>query len=627
MTGLSRRGSIHDRQSAAGTDTTYSPLLDDEGCMRTNHEMTAEAMTARTGSAPAGDETGPAPMTTSAIILLFVGLMIAMFMFSLNQTVLATALPTIVGELDGVDQMLWVSMAFMLASTIMMPVYGKIGDLFGRKPLFMFAICCFLAGSVFALIADEMSTLILGRVLQGIGGGGMMTLSQSIIASVVPARERGKYMGIMGSAFAVSSVAGPLIGGWLTEGPGWRWAFAINFPLGIIALIAAAIFLKVPKRAEGTGPRPKIDVFGMALISVVTSCIVLVSAWGGHDFEWGSWQISGLIIAGIIAAVAFVFVELKVSEPVIPMSLFTNRDFLLATTAGLFIGVGMFGVLSYMPTYLQMVHGIDATVAGLMMVPMMGTMLVSSTLVGFIVSRTGKYRKYPLTGILLMAAALVLLSTLKADDSAWGTIGCLALLGLGLGLSMQTLVLVVQNAFPVSMVGTATAANNYFRQVGATLGMAFIGSVFTQRLMDNIKDGISEIAKEAPQTPLPKISSTGLTPEIVAQLPQPLHSLIIDSCNDALVPLFLWVAPLAVLGFVFLAFLPNTPLAQTLKAEPARRENLVLGQAPVSDGSTTSAPGPSSSASLAESPLLEETRNDGTDHTQRTRDRDSRPAH
>src|SRR5699024_779601 len=190
-------------------------------------------------------------------------------------------------------------------------------------------------------------------------------------------------------------------------------------------------------------------------------------------------------------------------------------------------------------------------------------------------------------------------------------IGCLALLGLGLGLSMQTLVLVVQNAFPVSMVGTATAANNYFRQVGATLGMAFIGSVFTQRLMDNIKDGISEIAKEAPQTPLP----------------QPLHSLIIDSYNDALVPLFLWVAPLAVLGFVFLAFLPNTPLAQTLKAEPARRENLVLGQAPVSDGSTTSAPGASSSASLAESPLLEETRNDGTDHTQRTRDRDSRPAH
>src|SRR5699024_1862861 len=223
--------------------------------------------------------------------------------------------------------------------------------------------------------------------------------------------------------------------------------------------------------------------------------------------------------------------------------------------------------------------------------------------------------------------ALVLLSTLKADDSAWETIGCLALLGLGLGLSMQTLVLVVQNAFPVSMVGTATAANNYFRQVGATLGMAFIGSVFTQRLMDNIKDGMTEIAKAAPQTPLPKISSTGLTPEIVGQLPQPLHSLIITSYNDALMPLFLSVAPLAVLGFVFPAFLPHTPLAQTLTREPARRENLDVAQVPMSEGATTSAPDPSSSVSLAESPLLEETRNDGTDHSQRTWDRDSRPAH
>ncbi|MGO2037172.1 MAG: DHA2 family efflux MFS transporter permease subunit [Brevibacterium sp.] len=551
------------------------------------------------------------PMKTSAIILLFVGLMIAMFMFSLNQTVLATALPTIVGELDGVDQMLWVSTTFMLASTIMMPIYGKVGDLFGRKPLFMFAICCFLAGSAFALIADAMPMLIFGRVLQGIGGGGMMILSQSIIASVVPARERGKYMGIMGSAFAVSSVAGPLIGGWLTEGPGWRWAFAINFPLGIIALFAAAIFLKVPKHTKGH--RPKIDVGGMALVSIVTSCIVLVSAWGGHDYEWGSWQINGLIILGAVSIVAFILVELKVSEPVIPMYLFKNRDFLLCTIAGLFIGVGMFGVLSYMPTYLQMVHGIDATVAGLMMVPMMGTMLISSTLIGFVVSRTGKYMKYPLMGVLIIAASLVLLSQLKADSPAWETMGCLALLGLGLGMSMQTLVLVVQNAFPVSMVGTATASNNYFRQVGATLGMAFIGSVFTQRLMDNIKDGMGELMKSAPSTPLPKMSSTGLTPKIVADMPEPLHSLIINSYNDALVPLFLWVAPLLVIGFAVLCFLKNTPLAQTLKTDTAQRERVDI------DGER--------SASVGVTPLAKETMDDGTDHSQQTGNGRSHPAH
>ncbi len=567
-------------------------------------DATPAGRTAKAGTAD-GEQ-----MKTSAIILLFVGLMIAMFMFSLNQTVLATALPTIVGELDGVDQMLWVSTAFMLASTIMMPIYGKVGDLFGRKPLFMFAICCFLAGSAFALIAEGMGTLIFGRVLQGIGGGGMMILSQSIIASVVPARERGKYMGIMGSAFAVSSVAGPLIGGWLTEGPGWRWAFAINFPLGILALIAAAVFLKVPKRAQG--PRPKVDVAGMLLISIVTSSIVLTSAWGGHDYEWGSWQINSLIVVGALAVIAFILVELKVSEPVIPLFLFKNRDFLLCTTAGLFIGVAMFGVLSYMPTYLQMVHGIDATVAGLMMVPMMGTMLISSTLVGFVVARTGRYKTYPLIGILLIAAALALMSQLKADSPAWETIAFLALLGLGLGLSMQTLVLVVQNAFPVAMVGTATASNNYFRQVGATLGMALIGSVFTQRLLENIESGLAGLAAKAPTHSAPQMSSTGLTPQIVADMPEPLHSLIVNSYNDALVPLFLWVAPLAVLGFVFLIFLPNTPLAKSLAADPAKRSRVEIDEP---------------SDNLAGQTTPKGSMDDSTDDSQLTRNRGSRPAH
>ncbi|MCT1448409.1 MDR family MFS transporter [Brevibacterium casei] len=581
--------------------------------MRSNNDLRTGDMT----TSPGNHSNDTQPMTTSAIILLFVGLMIAMFMFSLNQTVLATALPTIVGELDGVDQMLWVSTAFMLASTIMMPIYGKVGDLFGRKPLFMFAICCFLAGSVFALVANEMSTLILGRVLQGIGGGGMMILSQSIIASVVPARERGKYMGIMGSAFAVSSVAGPLIGGWLTEGPGWRWAFAINFPLGAVALIAAAVFLKIPKHTHG--PRPKIDVGGMALISIVTSCIVLVSAWGGHDYEWGSWQINGLIIVGALAIVAFVIVESKVSEPVIPLRLFVNRDFLLSTIAGLFIGVSMFGVLSYMPTYLQMVHGIDATVAGLMMVPMMGTMLLSSTLIGFVVARTGRYKRYPLIGILLIGASLVLLPTLKADSPAWEPMVGLALLGLGLGLSMQILVLVVQNAFPVEMVGTATAANNYFRQVGATLGMAFIGSVFTQRLLENIKAGMTDLAAASPDAQPPQVSSTGLTPQIVSQMPEPLHTLIITSYNDALVPLFLWVAPLAFAGFVILLFLPNTPLAKTLKKDTTSREHVL-----VPEGAEVAAATPASD-SLSLPTITKASADDDTDDSHDTPGRGSRP--
>ncbi|WP_236863175.1 MDR family MFS transporter [Brevibacterium daeguense] len=490
-------------------------------------------------------------MSRTAILLLFIGLMVSMFMFSLNQTVLATALPTIVGELDGVDLMLWVSTAFMLASTIMMPVYGKIGDLFGRKPLFIFAIVMFMFGSLLAMLAQDMMLLIAGRVFQGIGGGGMMILSQAIIAAVVPARQRGKYMGIMGSVFAVSSVAGPLIGGWLTDGPGWRWAFAINFPLGIFAIVAAALFLKIPRVTHEK--RPKIDIGGMVLVAIFTSSVILVSAWGGHQYAWDSPVILGMIAAALVAGIAFVFVERRVSEPVIPMTLFRDRNFVLATCAGLTIGVAMFGVLSYMPTYLQMVHGIDATVAGLMMVPMMGTMLVSSTAVGFIVARTGRYKAYPIVGMVLIVTALVFMSFMKADSHAVWSILHLAGLGLGLGLSMQLLVLIVQNSFPIAIVGTATAANNFFRQIGATLGMAVIGALFTSRLMSNLSAVMPTGAGAQ--------SANRLTPEAVSQMTGRLHDAVVTGYNDALMPLFLWVAPLPLIGLVFVLFIKEIPLA------------------------------------------------------------------
>ncbi|GAA4285339.1 MDR family MFS transporter [Brevibacterium daeguense] len=508
---------------------------------------------ARSGKPPASgpEATAGAEMSRTAILLLFIGLMVSMFMFSLNQTVLATALPTIVGELDGVDLMLWVSTAFMLASTIMMPVYGKIGDLFGRKPLFIFAIVMFMFGSLLAMLAQDMMLLIAGRVFQGIGGGGMMILSQAIIAAVVPARQRGKYMGIMGSVFAVSSVAGPLIGGWLTDGPGWRWAFAINFPLGIFAIVAAALFLKIPRVTHEK--RPKIDIGGMVLVAIFTSSVILVSAWGGHQYAWDSPVILGMIAAALVAGIAFVFVERRVSEPVIPMTLFRDRNFVLATCAGLTIGVAMFGVLSYMPTYLQMVHGIDATVAGLMMVPMMGTMLVSSTAVGFIVARTGRYKAYPIVGMVLIVTALVFMSFMKADSHAVWSILHLAGLGLGLGLSMQLLVLIVQNSFPIAIVGTATAANNFFRQIGATLGMAVIGALFTSRLMSNLSAVMPTGAGAQ--------SANRLTPEAVSQMTGRLHDAVVTGYNDALMPLFLWVAPLPLIGLVFVLFIKEIPLA------------------------------------------------------------------
>lgn len=493
--------------------------------------------------------------TTGQIITLFIGLMLAMFMFSLNQTVLATALPTIVGELDGVDRMLWVQTGFMLASTILMPAYGRLGDQLGRKRLFILAICLFMAGSLVGFLSQTMTWLIVGRVIQGVGGGGMMILSQAIIASVVPARQRGKYMGVMGSVFAVSSVAGPLLGGWLTDGPGWRWAFLLALPLGLLAILATALFFREDP-SQRTGER-SVDGLGLALIGVFTTSVVLLSAWGGTQYDWDSPQIIGLIVAGVLAAIAFVFVEARVAAPIIPLHLFRDRNFTLASLAGISLAIGMFGVISYMPTYLQMTHRMSPSTAGLAMIPLMASMLVVGTSVGFIIARTGRYKAYPIAGMFIAAGGLVLLSTLTPDTPLWQLMGYLAVFGVGLGLAMQQLVLIVQNSFPVSMVGTATASNNYFRQVGGTLGMSLVGTLFTTRLMTNLEEGLQGVPGAADAAG----SANSITPDIVAHLPQPLFEVVVTAYNDALVPLFLWVAPLALVGGIIACFIEPKPLA------------------------------------------------------------------
>src|SRR5690554_514158 len=282
------------------------------------------------------------------LVLLFVGLMLSMLLSSLSQTVLSAAMPTMVGELDGVDHMLWIMTAYMLGATITMPIYGKIGDLIGRKSLMVAAILLFMIGSVFGALAGDMTMLIAGRVIQGLGGGGLMILSQAIIADVVPARERGKYMGIMGAVFAVSSVAGPLLGGWFTEGIGWRWTFWINIPLGILALVATVLFLHLP---QGSGHKPKIDGWGMALLAAATTCIVLVGSWGGKDFAWNSPVIIGLILGTVVSSALFILAEHRAAEPIIPLHLFRDRTFVLTTVAGLLTGLMMFGILGYVPTY------------------------------------------------------------------------------------------------------------------------------------------------------------------------------------------------------------------------------------------------------------------------------------
>lgn len=522
------------------------------------------------------DTTAAAPAEAKpdrSVLFLFMGLMVAMLLASLNQTVLSTALPTMVGELDGVDQMTWVITAYILASTIVMPMYGRISDLLGRRPVLMAAIAVFIVGSVVGALAGNIEILILARVLQGLGGGGLMILSQAAIADVVPARERGRYMGAIGAVFAVASVAGPLLGGWLTEGPGWRWAFWMNVPLGLLAMIACFVFLNLPKKE--LAERPKLDYLGMALVAAATTTLVLVSTWGGSTYAWASPQIIGLIVATVVLAAAFCWAELRAVNPVIPMGLFRDRNFTLTTVAALAIGIAMFGAIGYMPTYIQMVTGVSATVAGLLMIPMMGGLLVASVVSGRIVSSSGRYKLFPIAGTVVLGVGLGLLSTLAVESPTWLMCTYLGVIGIGIGLALQILTLIVQNSFPGRIVGTATAASNYFRQVGATLGSAIVGSVFATRLISILSDKLagSPIAAGGDRDAFRQ----HLTPAGVTALPEEIRQPIIHAYNEALLPIFLFLVPIAAIALIVLLFVEEKPLATSVQEEIAA-ESLAEGQ-------------------------------------------------
>jgi EmrB/QacA subfamily drug resistance transporter len=507
-------------------------------------------------------------------MLIFVGLMTAMLLASLDQTIFSTALPTIVGELDGVSHMLWVTTAYILAATIVMPIYGKASDLFGPKSLFIAAISLFMLGSIIGGLAQGMPELIAGRAVQGLGGGGLMILSQAIIAEVVPARERGRYVGFMGGVFAFSSVAGPLLGGWFTESIGWRWCMWINIPLGLIAITSAIMFIHLPQRARERRP---VDVTGMMLLAIASTALVLFTAWGGATYAWNSPVILGLIGLTILAAVAFVIVEVRAEEPVMPMSLFKNRNFTLVTAAGLLTGVSMFGALAYMPTYLQMVAGVSATRAGLLMIPMMGALLVTSVVTGQRVTKTGRYKHFPIIGAVLVAVSLVLLSTLDVSHDIWIACVYLAIMGLGLGMSMQILVLVVQNSFPITKVGTATASNTYFRQIGSSLGAGVVGSLFTARLVSLLTERLGGAGGGAGDF-------DALTPGAVQQLPAAVQDVIVSSYNDALTPVFLWMVPLAIASFVLLLFVREEPLHTQIDRGEALVEATGVEDAAIAQG-------------------------------------------
>ena len=507
--------------------------------------------------------TGAQTLSKNRIRTMFVGLMIVMLMSSLNQTILAPSLPTIVGELHGVERMSWVITIFILLSTITMPVYGKLSDQFGRKPFLIFAIVAFMAGSVVGALTDSMGWLIVARALQGLGGGGLMILSQAVIADVIPPRDRGRYMGVIGGVFAFSSVAGPLIGGWITEGPGWRWAFWLNLPLAILSILAV-IFL-LPHRPFRDRERHSVDYLGSLILMSGTSALVLATIWGGNQYEWTSPVIIGLLVFSVVAALVFIPVENRAVEPIMPMYLFKNRNFVLTLGASLALGVAMFGAVEYIPTYLQMALGVSATAAGLLMIPMMGVLLVVSIITGRLVSKTGRYKAYVTVGTAIVALGLFLLSLVDLETPTWLFCVYLGVMGAGLGMSMQFLTLIVQNAFAVSLVGTATAANNFFRQVGSTVGASLVGGLFTSRLTSLISE---RMPKQALQSSGDHASSS-LTPQMVSALPEPVHGIIVNAYNDALIPLFLYLVPLCLVSTLLLFFIREDALATTLETEPA----------------------------------------------------------
>jgi EmrB/QacA subfamily drug resistance transporter len=491
--------------------------------------------------------------------LIFAGLMTVMLLASLDQTIVATALPTIVGELHGVSHMAWVTTAYILAATIAMPVYGRVGDLIGRKTLFLSAISVFLAGSVVAGVAQNMTMLIVGRGIQGLGGGGLMILSQTIIADLVPPRQRAKYMAPMGAVFGLSAVAGPLLGGWFTDSIGWRWAFWINLPVGLFALAVCSVVLRLPRRAV----KVSIDVVGIALMAAAVACTVLASTWGGTTYAWSDPVILGLIAGGVVAWVLFFLSQRRSAEPVLPLWLFRSRIFNIATLIGLIVvGVGMFAVIGYMPTYLQMVYGYGATESGLLLIPMVVGIMATALPSGQLLSKTGRYKVYPILGTAVVAGTALLMSTMDVDTSIVVVCLYVFLLGAGVGMLMQTLVLAVQNDFPTADVGTATSANNFFREIGATLGSAVVGAIFTNRLTTQLADTLP------PQGAVNTQDVNSLTPAMVHDLPKPVQDTIIAAYQHALVPVFAYLAPVFAVGLVLAFLLPEKKLAATNDPAP-----------------------------------------------------------
>ncbi|MEU3885758.1 MFS transporter [Streptomyces sp. NPDC029041] len=508
-------------------------------------------------------------------VLVSIGaLLLGLLLAALDQTIVATALPTIVSDLGGLDHLSWVVTAYLLAATAATPLWGKLGDQYGRKRLFQTAIVIFLVGSALCGAAQDMGQLIAFRALQGLGGGGLIVLSMAIVGDLVPPRERGRYQGLFGAVFGATSVLGPLLGGLFTQHLSWRWVFYVNLPVGVVALAVIAAVLHIPRRAQ----RHVIDYLGTFLIAAVATCLVLVASLGGTTWAWGSWQIVGLAVLGAVLAVAFVAVERRAAEPVLPLKLFRVRTFTLAAVISFVVGFAMFGAMTYLPTFLQVVQGISPTMSGVHMLPMVLGLLLASTASGQIVSRTGRWKVFPIAGTGITTLGLLLLHQLDEHSSTAELSGYFFVFGLGLGLVMQVLVLIVQNAVPYADLGVATSGATFFRSIGASFGVAVFGTVFAGRLGEQLTDAF----RGARLPPGTSVDTLEADPRGIAALPSGLRPPALHAYAVSITDVFLYAAPVALLGFVLAWFLKEDRLrgsvtapdaSETLASNPVERSS------------------------------------------------------